>query len=123
MSPWNKKLNNAPGQNQNRIELPESVEALDEIKYKIADEIGVNVPKKGKARDWRMVPSYYCGAVGGKVVKRMMQYAEKMASEGHDVLVKEENEGNVPHDTRPPTPYEGPTEPIGPVHGTPDQVH
>jgi hypothetical protein len=109
------KINNAP--NQSKVEIPEAKDALDAMKYKIANEMGINVPKKGKAFDWRMVPSYYCGAVGGEIVKRAIQHMERMVAEDgnkiDDVLKSVEvNEGKVPHDTEPPTPYEGPTRPI-----------
>jgi len=99
---------------RNVIEIPEAASAMDKIKYELANELGIKVPKKktpaGEAYDWRMVPSYYCGAVGGEMVKRMMQFAEKMAAEGHNVLVKEEGEGTVPHfdEQNPPMPYQGP---------------
>jgi small acid-soluble spore protein A (major alpha-type SASP) len=103
---------NGPG-NVNRIEIPAAREALDNAKYELADEMGINVPKRGDAYDWRMVPSYYCGAVGGEMTKRMIQFAEVMAAQGHDFLLREKGEGNVPHETgSPPTPYEGPTKDI-----------
>ena len=113
------KLNSTTnGAGGNRIEIPEAKDAMDSIKYRIAKEIGVNIPTKktakGIAYDWRMVPSYYCGAVGGEMVKRMMQFAEKMAAEGHDVIVKESGEGFASHENASPevTPYEGPTGPV-----------
>jgi hypothetical protein len=106
------KINNGTNVNQKNLEMPESAEAMDRMKYEIATEMGLNIPKKGKSYDWRMVPAYYCGAIGGEMVKRMMQFAEKMAAEGHNVLLKEEGEGMVPHDSEPPTPYEGPSKPI-----------
>jgi hypothetical protein len=103
------KINNAPG--QSKIELPQATEALDAAKYRIAEEMGVNIPKKGNAYDWRMVPRYYCGAVGGELVKRMVQFAEQQAARGEEFL-HIEAEGKVPHDNEPPTQYEGPTKDI-----------
>ena len=109
------KINNAP--NQSKVEIPEAKDALDAMKYKIANEMGLNIPKAGKAFDWRMVPSYYCGAVGGEIVKRSIQFMERMVAEDgnkiHDVLkAVEPTEGKVPHDTSAPTPYTGPTKEI-----------
>lgn len=106
------KVNNGTNVNQKNLEMPESAEAMDAMKYQIAKEMGLNIPMKGKKYDWRMVPAYYCGAIGGEMVKRMMQFAEKMAAEGHDVLIQEDGEGMVPHDREKPTPYQGPTKPI-----------
>jgi small acid-soluble spore protein A (major alpha-type SASP) len=114
------KMNTTQNSNRNNVEIPEAVNALDHVKYQLATEMGINVPKVTKpdgsvAYDWRMVPSYFCGAVGGEMVKRMMQFAEKMAAEGHNVLYKEPGEGNVPHEemSSQPTPYEGPSDQIG----------
>jgi Small, acid-soluble spore proteins, alpha/beta type len=111
------KMNSQTQGTQNNVEIPEAQGALDSIKYELAKEMGINVPRKQKpdgtmVYDWRMVPSYFCGAVGGEMVKRMMQFAEKMAAEGHNVLVKEPGEETAPHFSQAsqPLPYEGPTD-------------
>ena len=104
------KINSTTTGTQNQIEIPEARDALDAIKYQVANSIGVKVPKNSKGKyDWRMVPSYYCGAVGGEMVKRMMQFAEKMAAQGHNVLLQEEGEGTAPHfaESSPPMPFNG----------------
>ena len=76
---------NSVTRNGNRIELPEARDALDAMKYEIAREIGVSIPQSGNAMDWRMIPSYYCGVIGGEMVKRMIQFAQSEATKGRDV--------------------------------------
>jgi len=109
------KINNAA--NQSKVEIPEAKDALDKMKYEIAQEMGINVPKKGNAYDWRMVPAYYCGAIGGEIVKRSMQYLERTIAKDAGAVDKvlksvESGETKVPHDFVEPTPYRGPEKPI-----------
>ncbi|HHU73940.1 MAG TPA: alpha/beta-type small acid-soluble spore protein [Clostridiales bacterium] len=58
---------------RNRAEIPEAREALDRFKYEVANEIGVPL-KKGYNGD---LTSYQNGSVGGYMVKKMIQEAEK----------------------------------------------
>ena len=50
--------------NQNRIEVPEARQALDNMKYEIAGELGINL-KKGYNGD---LPSRQAGYIGGYMV-------------------------------------------------------
>jgi hypothetical protein len=104
--------------NQNKIEIPAAREGLDFMKIEIAKELGIEIPRVGNAYDFRMVPSFYNGAIGGEIVKRTTQYVQKMIAEGNEdvwreILAKgrEEGEGNVPHVGMhaPLTPFNGPT--------------
>ena len=109
------KVNNAA--NQNKIEIQEAREALDRMKYEIATELGIDVPRKGNAYDWRMVPAYYCGLIGGEMVKRSMQYMERMVAHDEskidDVLKAKESGETIVQQMHPTlTPYEGPSKPI-----------
>jgi small acid-soluble spore protein D (minor alpha/beta-type SASP) len=58
---------------RNRAEVPEAKEALDRFKYEVANELGVPL-KKGYNGD---LTSYQNGSVGGYMVKKMIQEAEK----------------------------------------------
>jgi hypothetical protein len=58
---------------RNRAEIPEAKEALDRFKYEVANELGVPL-KKGYNGD---LTSYQNGSVGGYMVKKMIQDAEK----------------------------------------------
>lgn len=61
---------------RNRTEVPEAKEALDRFKYEVANEIGVPL-KKGYNGD---LTSKQNGSVGGYMVKKMIQDAEKRMS-------------------------------------------
>jgi len=58
---------------RNRAEIPEAQEALNRFKYEVANEIGVPL-KQGYNGD---LTSYQNGSVGGNMVKKMIQDAEK----------------------------------------------
>jgi hypothetical protein len=61
---------------RNRAEVPEAKEALDRFKYEVANELGVPL-KKGYNGD---LTSKQNGSVGGYMVKKMIQDAEKRMS-------------------------------------------
>lgn len=58
----------------NQVLVKEAAKALDQFKYEVAQEIGVNPPQSGY---WGDLPARQCGAVGGHMVKRMIQQAEQ----------------------------------------------
>ena len=62
--------------NKNRAEIPEAQEALNRFKYEVANEIGVPL-KQGYNGD---LTSKQNGSVGGYMVKKMIQDAEKRMS-------------------------------------------
>jgi len=51
--------------------------ALDTFKYEVARDIGLQVPQDGY---WGDLPSRQCGAVGGHMVRRMIEMAETQLS-------------------------------------------
>ena len=63
----------ASNSNGNRINVPEAKEALSNMKYEIARELGVNL-KQGYNGD---LTSREAGDVGGYMVKRLIESAEK----------------------------------------------
>lgn len=75
------------GQRSNRILVRGAEQALDQFKYEIAREIGVAPPPDGY---WGDYPARQCGAMGGHMVRRMIQDAE-MRLAGGGVLP-----GNIP---------------------------
>jgi hypothetical protein len=63
----------------NKILVPQARKALDDMKHEVAGEIGVDL-KDGyngdlKARD--------AGRIGGQMVKKLIDEAEKNVSQGH----------------------------------------
>ena len=69
------------GQNQNsgrnnRTVVPEAKGALNQMKYEIANELGINL-KKGYNGD---LPSRQAGYIGGYMTKRLVEQAERAMS-------------------------------------------
>jgi hypothetical protein len=60
----------------NRIEVPESREALENMKFEVANELGVNL-SKGYNGD---VSAKDNGRVGGQMVKRMIEDYQRQAA-------------------------------------------
>ncbi|HHV61669.1 MAG TPA: alpha/beta-type small acid-soluble spore protein [Firmicutes bacterium] len=68
-----------PGR-RNRSIIPQAKQALDNLKYEIASEI--NFPLNQVQGDyWGNISSAQCGAVGGQMVRRMIEAAERSLSE------------------------------------------
>lgn len=61
------------GQRSNRILVRGAEAALDQFKYEVAREIGLQPPQDGY---WGDYPARQCGAMGGHMVRRMIQDAE-----------------------------------------------
>ncbi|MGC8487437.1 MAG: small, acid-soluble spore protein, alpha/beta type [Clostridia bacterium] len=58
----------------NRAVVREAQPALDNFKYEVARDIGVRIPDD---RYWGDIPSAQCGAVGGHMVRKMIEMAEE----------------------------------------------
>lgn len=56
--------------------VPEAHKALDNMKYEIAAELGIPV-YQGSEDYWGHITSRDCGAVGGHMVRRMIEMAER----------------------------------------------
>ncbi len=63
----------AQGQRTNQVLVPEARLALDQFKYEVAADLGINPP----GDYWGNLTSRDCGAVGGHMVRRMIQLAEQ----------------------------------------------
>ncbi|MBX6377684.1 MAG: alpha/beta-type small acid-soluble spore protein [Clostridia bacterium] len=63
----------AQGQQRNRALVAGAEPALDQFKYEVAAELGINPP----GNYWGDLPARQCGAVGGHMVRRMIQLAEQ----------------------------------------------
>ncbi|MCI5848049.1 MAG: alpha/beta-type small acid-soluble spore protein [Clostridiales bacterium] len=60
----------------NRTMVPEAKQALDNMKFEIANELGINL-KQGYNGD---LPSRQAGYIGGYMVKRLIENAERAMS-------------------------------------------
>lgn len=69
----------AEGQRTNRALVRGAEQALDQFKYQAASEVGITPPPDGY---WGDLPARQCGAVGGHMVRRMIQLAEQQLAGG-----------------------------------------
>lgn len=60
----------------NKSMIPQAHQALDNMKYEIASELGLPV-HQGSEDYWGNLTARDCGAVGGKMVSRMIRMAEE----------------------------------------------
>ncbi|MBQ9943247.1 MAG: alpha/beta-type small acid-soluble spore protein [Clostridia bacterium] len=74
--PNNSSASSSSSSNNNRINVPEARGALDNMKYEIANELGINL-KQGYNGD---LPSRQAGYIGGYMVKRMIEQQERQMS-------------------------------------------
>ena len=65
-----------PNRNSNEHLVPQARQALDNMKYEIANELGVNL-KQGYNGD---LTSKEAGHIGGEMVKRMIEQAQRQMS-------------------------------------------
>lgn len=59
----------------NQRVIPQAAQALDQFKYEVANELGIN--NEYKSGYWGNISSRECGAVGGHMVRRMIAAAEQ----------------------------------------------
>jgi len=62
------------GQKTNRLVVPQAAQAMSQFKYEIANQVGVTGQIQGGY--WGSIPSRDCGAVGGQMVKKMIEAYE-----------------------------------------------
>ena len=71
----NNNQNQAQNQNQstNKVEVPEARAALDNMKYEIANEMGINLTKGYNGN----LSAKENGSIGGMMVKKMIEAQEQ----------------------------------------------
>ncbi len=62
------------GSNNQKV-IPQAYHALNQFKYEVANELGINADYKSGY--WGNISSRECGAVGGHMVRRMIAAAEQ----------------------------------------------
>ncbi|MCL2811970.1 MAG: alpha/beta-type small acid-soluble spore protein [Clostridia bacterium] len=73
---YNFGQNQSQGSSSSRAMVPEAKQALYNMKFEIANELGINL-KQGYNGD---LPSRQAGYIGGYMVKRMIEQAERAMS-------------------------------------------
>jgi nitrous oxidase accessory protein NosD len=68
------------GQKKNKLLVPEANNAMNQFKYEMANEVGISNQIQGDY--WGHLSSRDCGAVGGAMVRRMIQqYQQSVAGQ------------------------------------------
>jgi len=64
------------GQRSNTLMVKEAAQAMEQFKYEVANELNINTqPIQGDY--WGYMTARDCGAVGGHMVKRMIEAAQR----------------------------------------------
>jgi small acid-soluble spore protein D (minor alpha/beta-type SASP) len=81
------------GQKRNRILVPEANQAMYQFKYEVAQEVGIQDQIQNDY--WGHVSSRDCGAVGGGMVRQMIQSVEQqIAQQGNPTqTIQSTNQG------------------------------
>lgn len=58
----------------NLLVVPQASQALDQLKYEIANELGIQIPQDGYMGN---ITSRDNGAIGGNITRRLVQIAEQ----------------------------------------------
>jgi small acid-soluble spore protein D (minor alpha/beta-type SASP) len=67
------------GQKRNKLLVPEASKAMYQFKHELAREVGVDNQIQGDY--WGYVSSRDCGAVGGGMVRQMIQTVEQQIAQ------------------------------------------
>jgi hypothetical protein len=64
--------------NNNQLVIPQAAQALEQLKYDVAQELGIQIPADGY---YGNMATRDTGAIGGHMVRRMVQIAEQQLSQ------------------------------------------
>ncbi|SDO80396.1 Small, acid-soluble spore protein, alpha/beta type [Paenibacillus sp. yr247] len=71
----------ASGQSRssNSLVVPQANQALDQLKYEVAQELGIQIPQDGY---YGYMTSRDTGSIGGNITRRLVQIAEQQLAGG-----------------------------------------
>jgi len=64
----------AYGQKRNAPVIPQALRALEQLKYEVAQELGIQVPQDGY---WGTMMTRDTGAIGGNITRKLVALAEQ----------------------------------------------
>lgn len=64
----------ANGQKRNVPVVPQAIRALDQLKYEVAQELGISVPQDGY---WGTMTTRDTGTIGGNITRKLVALAEQ----------------------------------------------
>jgi len=84
----------AQGSSSSNIKVvPHAYQALNQFKYEVANELGIN--PEYKTGYWGNISSRECGSVGGHMVRRMIALAEQELLRGQSFPAPEHTTTNT----------------------------
>jgi small acid-soluble spore protein A (major alpha-type SASP) len=63
----------------NQLVVPQANQALDQLKYEVAQELGIQIPQDGY---YGYMATRDTGAIGGHITRRLVQIAEQTLAGG-----------------------------------------
>ncbi|MEW9700650.1 small, acid-soluble spore protein, alpha/beta type [Paenibacillus sp. SI8] len=69
----------AQSRSSNTLIVPQATAALDQLKYEVAQELGIQIPQDGY---YGYMASRDTGAIGGNITRRLVQIAEQSLAGG-----------------------------------------
>jgi len=69
----------AGGNNNNQLVVPQANAALDQMKYEVAQELGIAIPQDGY---YGNMATRDAGSLGGFITRRLVQIAEQSLAGG-----------------------------------------
>lgn len=64
----------AGSRSSNQLVVPQAIGALDQMKYEVAQELGITIPQDGY---YGNMVTRDTGSIGGHITKRLVQIAEQ----------------------------------------------
>jgi len=62
------------GQSRSVLVVPQATQAMEQLKYEVAQELGIQIPQDGY---YGYMTSRDTGAIGGHITRRLIQIAEQ----------------------------------------------
>ncbi|MCK8825205.1 alpha/beta-type small acid-soluble spore protein [Fuchsiella alkaliacetigena] len=78
--------------NSNRLVNPMAKQAMDKFKQEAAEEL--NISDEYKSGYWGNMTSRECGAVGGQMVKQMIEQAQNQMANGNNIQANQTQQEN-----------------------------
>lgn len=64
----------AQNRNSNQLLIPQAIEAIDRLKFEVAQELGIAIPQDGY---YGNILTKDAGYIGGNITRRLVQIAEQ----------------------------------------------
>ncbi|NLL48048.1 MAG: alpha/beta-type small acid-soluble spore protein [Firmicutes bacterium] len=88
----------AQGSSSSNVKVvPQAYQALNQFKYEVANELGIN--PEYKTGYWGNISSRECGSVGGHMVRRMIALAEQELVRGQSFPAPGEQRNTTTNNT------------------------